>query len=123
VPIEIPDIFKTYGGFFGRGLVASMAPEIVKGMLIEMLKTRTVKATTRWVEQNVILWDTLEPSQKQGLRRLSEMSNLDWLDAEWIIAAIKQDCPSLASLFLGWRKGKNWLVRQVEIIKKEVAKA
>jgi len=119
-PIRIPEELKKYGKFLGHGLIAEMAPEIVKGALVEMLKERKtdVRKASDWVENNASLWDSLAPAQKKGLVRLGEnVHNLDWLDAGFVIQAIKDDFPALASLFLGWRKGKNWLGRQVEIIK------
>ena len=122
-PIQVPEELKKYGKYLGHGLIAEMAPEIVKGALVEMLRVRktNVKKASDWVQSNASLWDSLAPAQQKGLIKLGEnVHNLDWLTGEWVIQAIKDDFPALASLFLGWKKGANRLARQVEIIKKEI---
>ena len=122
-PIEIPEEIKRYVGLFGKGTVAYVAPEMLKGSLIEILKTIKTEAASRWVHDNVSLWDELEPKHRKSFMKLGEfVKDLRWLTADWMIQAIKEDCPALASLFLGWRKGYNWLTRQIEIIKEEISK-
>ena len=113
-----------YGQFLGKGLIGELAPSITKGVLVEVLKASEVdrRKATGWVENDVRLWDVLEPGHQKALRDLAQkVGNMEWVTAEWFIQAIKGDFPSVASLFLGWRKGRNWLERQIEIIKKEVA--
>lgn len=120
--VGIGDTFKKYGAVLRKGLVAEMAPNAVKGALIETLlerKVNVVKAT-EWVEKNVSLWDTLEPGHQKALRYVGREGSVEWLTPEWVIAAIRHDLPAVASLLLGWKKAHNWLVRQVEIIKEEV---
>ena len=122
-PIQVPEELKKYGKYLGHGLIAEMAPEIVKGALVEMLRVRktNVKKASDWVQSNASLWDSLTLAQQKGLIKLGEnVHNLDWLTGEWVIQAIKDDFPALASLFLGWRKGSNWLERQVVIIKEGI---
>jgi hypothetical protein len=50
---------------------------------------------------------------------VQRVGSIGWLDADWAIDAIKGDFPTIASLFLGWRKANNWLKRQCEIIRNE----
>lgn len=117
------DTIKRYGGMLGKGLLSQMAPQIVKGVLIEVLaaKKLNVKKASTWVEGNVCLWDTLEESERRSFLKLREaVTELDWLTADWVIEAIKGDFPAVASLFLGWKRAKNWLVRQVDIMKKNI---
>lgn len=121
--IDIPDTIKKYGGVVGKGFIAEMGPKVLKGTLLEVLKQKGtgVKSATEWVERDVCLWDTLEPGHQKVLISLGrKMRNISWLTAGWVIEAIKGDMPAVASLFLGWKKANNWLVRQVTIIKERV---
>jgi len=123
--VVIPDELKKYGGYFTKGIVAEMAPHVLKGSLVEMMKIKgvTVKEASEWVQNNTKLWDVLDLNQRKALLKLGEsVKNLDWLTRDWIIAALKDDLPALASLFLGWKKGNNWLERQVFIIKGEISR-
>ncbi|GAI91651.1 unnamed protein product [marine sediment metagenome] len=120
--LNLPDL-KKYAGLFSKGLVIELAPEIAKGLLVEIFKAKrvSVKGASDWVQSNTSLWKTLELDEQALFKDLAERAgNIDWLDADWVIEAIKSDLPALASLFLGWRKANNWLKRQIEIIRKEV---
>ena len=122
--LKLPDLNK-YAGMFSKGFVIKMAPEIAKGMLVEMFRAKKVSVTSAsdWVQNNTSLWKTLDPDEQAMLKNLAErVGNIDWLDFSWTVNAIKTDFPAVASLFLGWVKARNWLTRQVEIIKKEVEK-
>ncbi len=121
-PIDIPDVIKKYGGVLSKGLMAEMAPKVVKGTLLEVLRERGtgVRKAAEWVQRDVCLWDTLEPEHQKALFNLKRVGNLDWFTAAWVIEAIKGDMPAVASLFLGWKKGANWLTRQVGIIKERM---
>ena len=113
---------KEYAGYLGKGLIAQFIPNIAKGIITEFLKGANVTSATGWVQNNVVLWDRLKPEEQDALKGLAKKTNgLDWLDANWVIEAIKEDLPAVASLFLGWKKANNWLVRQVEIIKQKTA--
>jgi len=119
--IGLPNL-KKYAGLFSKGFIIELAPEIAKGILIEIFKAKkvSVKSASDWVQNNTVLWKTLEPNEQGMLKNLAERAgNIDWLDADWVIEAIKKDFPAVASLFLGWKKANNWLARQVEIIRKE----
>ncbi len=114
---------KQYAGLFSKGFVIEMAPEIAKGMLVEMLKAKgtNVEGASDWVQNNTSLWGTFDQEEQALFKELVErVGNVDWLDADWVIAALKSDMPAVASLLLGWTKANNWLKRQCEIIRKEV---
>jgi len=124
MPIEIPEVFKNLGGILGKGFIIEMAPQIAKGALVELLRMRKVdvKKATEWVQSNSKLWDSLEPHHQERLKQLArKVGNVDWMDVNWAISAMRFEFPAVASLFLGWKKANNWLVRQVEIMRKEVS--
>ena len=120
--IELPD-FKQYAGLFSKGLIIEIAPELAKGILVEVFKAKkvNVKGASNWVQDNTILWNTLSPDEQAMFKDMVQrVGTIDWLDADWVIDAIRKDLPAVASLFLGWKKANTWLKRQVEIIRKEV---
>lgn len=122
---EIGGMIKEYGGFMKNGILLRAAPKIVQGMLVKILKERQTdtKMATGWVLDNTSLWDSFSIEHQEAFRNLfRQVKNVDWITFEWIIDAIKADFPAVASLFLGWRKGNNWLQRQVDIIKEEISK-
>lgn len=107
----------------GGGLIATQAPSLVKGALLEFMQGKKVDVTiaTEWVEQNVIVWDLMNKKHKLALAKLRKFgADLDWLTGDWLIETFREEMPAVASLFLGWKKANNWLNRQVEIIKKKV---
>ena len=116
---------KKYAGIFSKGFVISMVPEMTKGALIELLQSReiNVEKAVEWVTHNKSLWKSFEPESQAMLKNVAgRVGNIDWLTAPWVIEAIKEEMPAVASLFLGWKKANNWLKRQVKIIKEEATK-
>jgi len=110
-----------FGKILTRGVASKMAPSVLQGALVKLLEPVTMDKAIDWVNNNTSLWDTMGPKYQEGLLSLAQHAGkMDWLTADWIIDAIRKDCPALASLFLGWRKAHNWLTRQVEIIQREV---
>lgn len=66
----------------------------------------------------------MNPQYREALKTLSmKIGGLDWVEADWVIEVLRDENPVLASLYLGWRKGYNWLARQVANIKQEVKKS
>ena len=121
--VREPADIKEWGGLLFRGLVIKLAPQVAEGMLVEILKEKKVswKGASDWVQNNTNLWKSLEPDERATFKDLAQrVGSIDWLDADWVIEAIKGDFPTVASLFLGWRKANNWLKRQCEIIRNEV---
>lgn len=114
---------KKIGNLLGKGLISQFAPNILRGMIIELFKAERldVGKTTDWVLENKSLWDSIGQERRDQFKRLSQkIGDISWLNADWAIKALKDDFPAVASLFLGWKKGRNWLERQVETIKKEM---
>ena len=125
------DNIKSVGSLAMKGLLSANAPAIVKGVLIEILHTEvlykgrrrkvSVKLLVDLVNENASLW-ALFPQETYGkaINVLKQISDLNWFTAEWMVEAIKEDHPALASLFLSWRKAHNWLGRQIEATKKDL---
>lgn len=114
---------KKLGTFLGKGLVSEFAPDILSGTLVELFRAKRVNVAkaTEWVQANNSLWDSLEPKHQGQLKRLAQkLGNLDFVTTEWAIDSLRSDFPALASLFLGWKRGYNWLQRQLEVIKKRI---
>lgn len=115
---------KKYGRMLGKGIIIEMVPGIAKGVLVEILKKygASVKGTTQWVQDDVSLWDIIGPKYQFQLQNLGDkIGNLNWLTSDWIIDTLRHDLPGIASLFLGWSEAREWLDRQIEIIKGKIA--
>jgi len=126
--VKLPANFKKYGGLFAKGIMAEMAPGVIGGALVELLRDRKVdvQKVTEWVEKNVSLWDALSEEHQGNLhdaiQKVGSIENIDWLTPDWVINSIRHDFPAVASLFVGWQKASNWLRRQTEIIKEGASK-
>ena len=118
----MPVDLMAYVQMFGKGFAIHMAPSIGKGVLLEILRAKKIDVAkaAKWVENNNSLWEGIDPKYKINLKKLAQkVGNLDWIDVNWAIASMTEEFPAVASLFLGWKKGRNWLGRQIEILKKE----
>ncbi len=119
----MPDIFEKVQSLAGpsmRGLAAQFAPSITKGLLIEYLGKIKIEDIMSYVEKDVSLWSQT-PEYQAKIKKLARMQgNLSWLTSDWLIEAIRKDLPSLASMFLGWKKARNWLDRQVAELKQQI---
>lgn len=114
------DRIKDFGKLTLKGLMTTEAPSLLKGVLNELLRRDniTVDKVVTMVQKNQALWDQLPSDILHSLHRAAEhITDVDWITVEWFIETIKKDHPALASLFLSWRKGRNWLRRQIEVIK------
>lgn len=113
---------KKYAKPLVKGLEIEFAPMIAKGVVSEIMAAENidVKKLSDWVIRNVSLWDNLSSNYKEYLKRMgTELGDLSWMTTEWLIDSLRDTHPGLASLFLSWKKSRNWLTRQIEIIKKE----
>ncbi len=116
------DIQK-YGKVLGRGFAATLAPSILKGVLVELFRTKKVdvKKATLWIETNKSLLGSFDSEYKRQIKHLaSTVGDVSWLTTDWAINCLRKDFPAVASLFLGWPKGETWLKRQIEEIKNEL---
>ena len=106
-----------------QGVIANQVPTIFKGMLNEFLRRDdiTFEGIVKMVEKNESLLPHLTPEMTHGMGRAAELvPDVEWLTSDWLIDAIREEHKALASLFLGWKKGRNWLARQIEAIKAEM---
>ncbi|HDZ50134.1 hypothetical protein LCGC14_1290130 [marine sediment metagenome] len=106
-----------------KNVMSSQVPIIFKGMLNEFLRRDNITfgMMVAMVEKNESLLPHLTPEIKHGMRRAAEMvPDIDWFTVDWLIEAIRGEHKAMASLFLGWKKGRNWLARQIKAIKAEM---
>jgi len=111
---------ERWGKTLLTGFLVSEAPVILKGALNEALSkySITVDTVIDLVNKNQSLWAMLDPQYYDRVQSVvAKIGDLGWVDSRWAINAIKQNHPALASLFLGWRKARNWLDRQLEEIR------
>lgn len=122
---------KSLGSLTAKGLISANAPNIIKGVMIELLYTEAlykgrrrkinVKFLVELVEANQNLWELFPEGLLDKFKNvLAQIGDINWFTAEWIIEAIKGEHSSLASLFLSWRKAHNWLERQASEIKENL---
>ncbi len=103
-----------------KGIAIEYLPNIAKGALVKAIAPVTVQQASQFVLGNVNIIDMVPENIDREIHNL-KLGNLDWLTADWLIEAIKQDKPQLASLFKSWRKGHNWLTRQCDMAKSKYA--
>ncbi len=114
---------KKVGNLLSKGLISQFAPDIMQGTLVSLFRgwKLDVDKTTAWVLENRSLWDSMSHEHQEQFKRMgSKIGDISWLNADWVIKALKDDFPGVASLFLGWPKAKNWLGRQLEVIKTHI---
>lgn len=103
-----------------------MAPKIAGGMVNELFHRWNMNVTevTFDVQNERSLWDRMEPEIQEELRHLMGLiGNLDFITPEVIIEGITTDFPVIASLFLGWPEGMDWLTRQTALLKTQAVGA
>ena len=105
---------------FGKGLVTTVAPSVMKAALLSLFRdwNMDIKVMVEWVGENKCLWDVMgEEHQAQVKQLASKIGPTNWLNGDWAISAIKKDYPVIASMFLSDKKAKNWLERELAVIK------
>jgi hypothetical protein len=117
------DKIKQLAAPFGRGLLAEAAPAIAGGVLTEFLHQWhvDVASITQDIQSDRSLWTDIGPDERRQLAFFAKkIGNLDFITPEWFIENIKEDFPAVASLFLNWPEAGEWLVRQIDELKREV---
>jgi len=121
----MPVNLQGFGELILHGIVANNAPKMFKGMLNAWLTDFMIDSTViaGLVMQNKSLWSMLPENQYGRFQNvISQIGDIEWLTTEWLIDAVRKEHPAIASLFLGWKKGRNWLDRQLAEIKEEANK-
>jgi hypothetical protein len=119
------DTLKRYSTIFGKGLIQQMVPGMAAGLIADLFEQWNVDVAkvTSDIQNNRSLWARLEDEQKQQLAFAAQrVGSLDFITPEFFINAIKKDFPAVASLFLNWDRAGNWLERQIQEIKTEIAR-
>jgi len=119
------DTFKHYGNIVGKGLVQQLVPGMAAGLILNLFEEWQVDVAkvTSDVQNNRSLWVELKDEQKQQLAFAAKrVGNLDFITPEFFIYAIKKDFPAVASLFLNWDMAGQWLERQIQEMKTEIAR-
>lgn len=103
------------------GLVSSGVPFIFKGMINGWLTEKhiTVPTACQWVIQNRDLLTLFveyggENFENALDRAGAYVKDPSWLTSDWLIDAVRDEHPDIASLFLGWEEGRVWLDIQTE---------
>ncbi len=119
----VMDFVRELAGNSMRGLVANNMPVIAKGMINELFTQYqiTPEVVIKMVENKQSLWKMIKPQDYAKIQKaLEQVDNLDWFDEMWLLNAIREKHPALVSLFIPWKKGQNWLTKQIAEIKAQV---
>ncbi len=102
------------------GVLETNAPGILKGIFTELLDDISTTEAIDWINTDHRMWDDIDQEQREQIKTYApKIKDWSWLTSDWLIANLAQDLPALCSLFLGWKKGRNWLDRQIVDLKKE----
>ena len=106
----------------GSGLLAIAGPQIFEGMFTEWIKTLKIVEIEDWIINDKNLWDNITPGWQANLvrygPRMGEIGKL--LTFDWMIKTAAKCNPSLASLFLSWPEGQEWLKLNLEDLKSHI---
>ena len=103
------------------GLVSSGVPFIFKGMINGWLSDQHINVPTacQWVIQNRDLLTLFVEYGGENFENALDRAGAyvhdpSWLTSDWLIDAVRDEHPDIASLFLGWEEGRVWLDIQTE---------
>lgn len=104
--------------------MAQVAPGLASGVINEFFHQWNVDVDkiTEDVQRDRPLWGEMGPDERRQLAAFAgKMDNLDFITSQWLIDSIKKDFPAVASLFLNWLEAGEWLGRQIDELKRELA--
>jgi len=121
---SILDRLAKYKGPIRRAVLSEIAPGVIKGYLLEFLAREhmTVSKLTTYVESNKSLWSMVTPEYQTKIQNLAKGISINWLTPHWLIDSVRNDFPSLASLFMSDPDAARWLQDQVRIIREALTK-
>ena len=71
-----------------------------------------------WVSEDRSLWGQMPEKYREVFKEYApKLGPLEWFTVDWAIENAREANPGVASLFLGWPEGREWLGRQIEEIK------
>ena len=106
-----------------RGVIAEIGPTLLKGALLELFRSGKIDTNLLidYVSRDVNLWEMLDLKYRQYIRNAGgRLGNLNWLTSQFLIDAVREEFPAVASLFLGWEQAGSWLDSQIEDVKYQV---
>ena len=109
----------------GKGLLLNNMPIIARGVLVELLKKGNIsfRDVVRAVSANERVWDRVPPANHPMIKNVyAKVGDIRWFTSDWVIDAIRNDFPSIASLFLSDQASRAWLDAQVSDILAELVK-
>lgn len=115
------DVAKKYIDIFGKGAIIEMAPSIAQGFVSGLFKERnvTVVSIDNDIRNNRSLSKEISQEHIDKLKQLAHhLGSLDFITPELFIDSIKEEFPSVASLFMGDEIAYAWLVTQVDEFKR-----
>lgn len=123
-PLSLPANIKRYAEMAGSGLIKEFLPSIAKGLILEMFAARriTVKEVFTLVQQDKDLWGFVGAADRTSVRTYAgKFGRMNWMTADWLIDALRDEQPAIASIFLSDDQAKAWLEKQVANLKREAA--
>jgi hypothetical protein len=114
--LNIGDRFKRYGGKVAKGLLQEMIPRMAAGLIVDKFTEWHVDLAkiTGYIQNNSSLWAELTDENKRQLAYAARQAgSLDFITRDFFIAAIQEEFPAIASLFLKWGMAAQWLDRQI----------
>lgn len=103
-----------------QGIIATGIPFIFKGLINEWLTQQHIdipKACELVLSGKdlITLFREYGADFDNVLHRAGGfVQDPSWLTSDWLIDAIRDEHPDLASLFMGWDEGRSWLDMQTE---------
>jgi hypothetical protein len=112
---------RNLGDILVTGLMSEFGPGIFEGMISEYIAKLHIKDTVAWVQADKSLWDNLPQSYKDKIKIYGpRLGKLTWFTYDWLYNITLKYNPALASAFLTWEQGQDWLKDQVELIKSQI---
>ena len=108
------------------GLISTGIPFIFKGMINQYLtdKEFDIGKAVDWVRKDTDLINLFKQDGGDTTEAVIEriqhfVKDLDWLTADYFIDSCRDEHPDIASLFMGWPEGLEWLDRNIAKVKAE----
>jgi hypothetical protein len=111
---------KQFGSIFAKGLMPQLIPGMAAGLIVNLFHEWNIdlEKVAGDIQNNRSLWNNLTEEQRRQLAMAAKRAGtIDFITPEFIIDAIKEDFPTVASLFANWKMAAEWLDRQIVELK------